>query len=202
MRSLIIDNFLPYPNVVRSWALQQSYVNCEAMSRALGSHTTWPGLRSNHVMDLDASYADHVLHSFSQIIHSNWSSPGAINIKSYFQLCVQQDGDSWVHQDNDVDVAAVLYLTPHAPVTSGTTTYTCRNLAQWHSLHIDEMRHINQQERKDLLDQLFEPMDCFGNMFNRLIVYPGSLFHKSNRYFGSSLESGRLTQVFFAKFGP
>jgi hypothetical protein len=151
-------------------------------------------------MDLDTAYADHVLHQFSQVLQQNYSPPSSISIKSYFQVCVQQDGDSWVHQDNDVDVAAVLYLSPHAPINSGTTTYRCIDLNKWHSLHIDDMRRINQQERRDLYNSLFEPVDCFGNVFNRLIVYPGAMFHKSNLYFGSTVESGRLTQVFFAKF--
>jgi hypothetical protein len=200
MRSLIIDNFLPYPQVVRSWALQQTFLNAAQMSDKLGVHTSWPGVRTDHVMDLDAAYADHVLNQISQLAQQNYSGAGGMNIKSYFQICTQQDGDSWVHQDNDVHVAGVLYLTPNAPISSGTTTYACRDPHQWHSLHIDQMRMINQTDRQDLYDQLFEPVDCFGNVFNRLIMYPGIMFHKSNLYFGSDKQTGRLTQVFFVKF--
>lgn len=199
MRSLVIDNFLPYPHVVRTWALNQTYMNAQEYSQKLGIHTSWPGRRTDHVMDLDSDYANHVLLEFQKTVHHNYSAH-SMSIRSYFQLCVQADGDSWVHQDNDVDIAGVLYLSPHAPVKSGTTTYTCKDPHTWGSLDIAQMKHINSQDRGDLYHTLFEPRDSFGNVFNRLIVYPGHVFHKSAEYFGTDLISGRLTQVFFARF--
>jgi hypothetical protein len=54
-------------------------------------------------------------------------------------------------------------------------------------------------ENKKLFEELFEPVDIIGNVFNRLIVYKGTEYHKSNNYFGDSVENGRLTQVFFIK---
>jgi hypothetical protein len=199
MQSLVIDNFLPYPNIVRKWAISQEYYNSENFSKRINSNTFWPGIRTDHVMDLDREYADTVLNKISSIA-SNCFSNSPLTIKSYFQICKLSDGDSWIHQDNDVDLAAVLYLNPDAPVSSGTTLYKCNNFNAWNSLDINTMTKINRIEEKELHDKMFTPVDVIGNIYNRLILYRGDIFHKSNDYFGTTKEDSRLTQVFFLKF--
>ena len=67
-------------------------------------------------------------------------------------------------------VAGLLYLTPNPPPDSGTIIYT-------------PPPHQEQ--------------DIVGNCFNRLLLYSADAYHKSNKYFGSSLRDGRLTQLFF-----
>lgn len=198
MQSLVINNFLHYPNVVRSWALKQQFYNAEQFSKKYNCNTSWPGIRTDHVMDLDLDYANYTLSQISNIA-ANFSS-GPASIKSYFQLCMESDGDSWIHQDNDVDLAGILYLSPNAPVTSGTTLYTCNDLAAWSNLDIDTMKQINRVQAKDMYNNLFTPTDVFGNVYNRFVLYRGDTFHKSNDYFGNSLETARLTQVFFITF--
>ena len=61
------------------------------------------------------------------------------------------------------------------------------------------LKTINTNENKQLYGELFEPIDIIGNVFNRLILYKGTEFHKSNDYFGNDIQDGRLTQVFFIK---
>ena len=202
MESLIINNFLPYPNVVRSWALSKEFVDAKEFSKRIGSNTMWPGLRSQHVMELDSAYANVILSQVSDIAKKFFlGNPYAnISIRSFFQICREQDGDSWIHQDNDVDVAGILYLSPDAPVSSGTTLYNCKDQAAWASLEINQMLKINRIEQTELYDKLFTPIDIIGNVYNRLVMYRGDIFHKSNDYFGSTFEDSRLTQVFFLKF--
>jgi hypothetical protein len=85
-----------------------------------------------------------------------------------FQLCFEND-DSWIHKD-DSEWAGVLYLTPNADVNSGTGIY----------------------------DQNQNLVTIIGNVYNRLVLYRGDLFHRSLVYgFGDTVETGRLTQVFF-----
>ncbi len=199
MQSLVIDNFLPYPNVVREWALTKTFYNSTQFSQRIGSSTTWPGKRTDHVVDLDAAYADDILTKISNIARKTFFD-APLSVRSYFQLCSQSDGDSWIHQDNDVDIAALLYLSPDAPINSGTTLYKCLDQAAWQNLTIGEMMKINRQEREDLYEKLFVPVDVIGNLYNRMVMYRGDIFHKSNDYFGSSKFDSRLTQVFFLKF--
>ncbi len=199
MQSLVLDNFLPYPNVVRSWALSNTFYNSEQFSHRIGSPTSWPGTRTDHVMDLDPAYADATLSSISAIARKVFFDR-ELSIRSYFQICKQSDGDSWIHQDNDVDIAAILYLSPLAPVSSGTTLYHCNDIKKWSQLDIDKMKQINRVEQTDLYNSLFTPVDVIGNIYNRLVMYRGDIFHKSNDYFGSTNSDSRLTQVFFMKF--
>jgi hypothetical protein len=150
-------------------------------------------------MDLDPAYADATLSQVSAIARKVFLDR-ELSIRSYFQICKQSDGDSWIHQDNDVDVAAILYLSPLAPVSSGTTLYHCNDIQKWSQLSIDAMKQINRVEQTELYDSLFTPVDIIGNVYNRLVMYRGDIFHKSNDYFGSTNADSRLTQVFFMKF--
>ena len=201
MQTIIIDNFLPYPNIIRQWALNQQYLNDKEYTAKIDKTTTWPGVRTEHVMELDMDYANVVLGRFVNYVNTLYPNPGKVvnTVQSYFQLCSAADGDSWVHQDNCVFAAGILYLSPNPPPDSGTILYRCKDLRKWNSLHISDMMKINRLEKKDLYDSLFEPIDSIGNVYNRLVIYSGDAFHKSNNYFGSNREDSRLTQVFFAK---
>jgi hypothetical protein len=199
MQSLVINDFLPYPNVVREWALSKEFYDCNQFSKRIGVSTNWPGIRTDHVMELDSAYANDILGKIS-IFARKFFYDAPVSIRSYFQICRSSDGDSWIHQDNDVDIAALLYLSPNAPVSSGTTLYECRDYTKWQNLSMDEMTKINRKERQDLYNDLFDPVDVIGNVYNRLVMYRGDIFHKSNDYFGTTKQDGRLTQVFFLKF--
>jgi hypothetical protein len=172
MNFIVIDNFLPYPNVVRSWALSQDWMDCERMTQETGHKNTWPGFRTKQVSELDNEYANVVLSRISTIANYNFGISGNIEIASSFQLTTKKDGDSWIHLDNDVQVAGLLYLSPNAPLGAGTTFY-------------NKPPH--------------EIVDTIGNVFNRLILYKADMYHKSTEYFGEDMQDGRLTQVFFIK---
>lgn len=204
MNTLIIDNFLPYPKQIRAWALQQEFLNAQQFTEKYQKHTDWPGSRTDHVFDLDNEYGNNVLTAVANII-TRMTGRNGVSIKSYFQLTLETDGDSWVHQDNNVDYAGLLYMNPNANPESGTTLYRCNDVDKWTSYMSDQegyqkLKTINSKEDVDLYKHLFTPIDIIGNVFNRLIIYKGDLYHKSNNYFGNTKEDGRLTQVFFITF--
>ena len=202
--TLIINNFLPYPKQVRVWALQQEFLNAKEFTKKYNKHTDWPGARTEHVFDLDNDYGNTVLTAISNIITQMTGKQG-INIKSYFQLTCENDGDSWVHQDTDIDYAGLLYLNPNAEPNSGTTLYKCNNVDKWTSFMSNQegyvkLKTINSKENVELYNELFTPVDYIGNVFNRLVIYKGDIYHKSSKYFGKTKEDGRLTQAFFITF--
>jgi len=170
MNMIIIDNFLPYPHVVREWALQQQYFDCKETSKIQGKETTWPGVRTNVIVDLDKQYADDVLSKISYLSSTFFGIPESCGIRSCFQVTTSKDGDSWIHKDDVGVVAGLLYLTPDPPPDSGTIIYT-------------PPPHLEH--------------DIVGNSFNRLLLYSANAYHKSNKYFGDNLRNGRLTQLFF-----
>lgn len=198
---LVRDNFITFPTIVRQWAINQRFYNAKEFTEKHGKFTDWPGRRTEHVMDLDQDYANTVLSNVANIARTFYGLSN-ISIRSYFQLTTEEDGDSWVHQDNNVLVAGILYLNINPPANSGTTLYRCKDVAKWESFMssgegYNTLKTINSQENKALYQELFEPRDTIANVFNRLVMYPGTEYHKSNNYFGSSPQDGRLTQVFF-----
>jgi len=172
MNLMVVDNFLPYPNIVRTWALQQQYYDCEEMSKKIGQKTEWPGVRTIGVNELDIHFANNVLGRFSHLAQHHFGLPPNIHIRSSFQITREKDGNSWIHMDHDVDVACLLYLSPDAPIDSGTILYT---------------------------PPPHKECDKIGNLYNRLIMYRSDIYHKSNVYFGDTLDNGRLTLVAFIK---
>tara|TARA_E500000331_G_scaffold338311_1_gene367395 strand:- start:2125 stop:2622 length:498 start_codon:yes stop_codon:yes gene_type:complete len=85
-----------------------------------------------------------------------------------YQLCLE-GAETWIHKD-DTEWAGVLYLSPDPPVDGGTVIF-------------DEEENV---------------VTMIGNVYNRLVLYRGDLLHRSLQPgFGNSVETGRLTQVFF-----
>lgn len=154
--TIIVDNFLEKPDVVRQSALGLDF-------SAIGPY---PGVRSDRA---DEDYERYVTEKLEKLLN--------LKIKEFkqdsfrFQLCLE-DAESWVHMD-ETDWAAILYLTPNAPYESGT------------GLYVDTGND-------------FKLVTGIGNIYNRLVIYPGKAFHQSILPgFGKSKETGRLTQVFF-----
>ncbi len=112
-----------------------------------------------------------------------------------FQYTTSRD-KSWIHNDGFNNWAAVCYLTPNAPVTSGTAFYK----------FFDGTRNSEESEargNKEIIDKASQDMtkwqlvDKIGNVFNRLIIFNSKNYHMSQDYFGTDKNDGRLFQVFF-----
>mgnify|MGYP003323762301 FL=1 len=159
---IVVDNFLTYPDKIREVALSFDYSNIQE---------SVPGVRSTNRAGGD--YEDLVTERFRSIFGSDieW----AWNQDSFtFQLC-KEGTKSWIHRDPVAEWAAVLYLTPNAPIDSGTGIFHKKDDGEW-ELNV-----------------------AIGNVYNRLVAYRGKMMYHSSIVsgFGDSLETGRLTQVFF-----
>ena len=117
------------------------------------------------------------------------------NYNGAFQYTTSRDR-SWVHVDSWNNWAGVLYLTPDAPLNSGTGLYRFE----------DGTRFDREQEirgNKDFISNCsqdvtkWELVDKVGNVFNRLVIFNANHFHSSMDYFGLDKDDGRLFQVFF-----
>ena len=60
---------------------------------------------------------------------------------------------------------------------------------------MDQKDHPSYQETQDYTK--WEMSDRLGNVYNRLVLYRGGLYHVSLDYFGKDMHDGRLFQVFF-----
>jgi hypothetical protein len=94
--------------------------------------------------------------------------------------------------------AAVLYLTPNAPLESGTAIY--QNKETKISMLDRNNPETDYNNSGDILSDLdkWEPIIRVSNIFNRMVMYRGEYYHRSMLPgFGENQYNGRLFQTFF-----
>jgi hypothetical protein len=112
-----------------------------------------------------------------------------------FQYTTSRDR-SWIHTDGFNNWAGIIYLTPDAPLSSGTAFYEFYDGTKCsRDTEILENKKETDNFSQDLTK--WKLVDKVGNVFNRLILFNSNRFHMSMDYFGDSKENGRLFQVFF-----
>jgi len=181
---LVIDDFYENPLEVREWVLNQDFP-------IVGNY---PGARTapfapEQVKDKIESY----IKPFAGKI-TKWStSDNQFNSNGCFQYTLKSN-NSWMHTDAEVtDWAGVLYLTPDAPLASGTGLFQFQDGSRY---SLDSGDKEAQNSNAGNMDA-WEEVDIIGNVFNRLILFNAQHWHRSLEYFGDTKENGRLFQTFF-----
>jgi hypothetical protein len=174
---IIVDDFYVNPDSVRSFALSQEF-NVKG---------NYPGARTKPFITNDVKEAIEYNMQFAGKI-TDWlnDDPNAA-YSGAFQIATANDR-TWIHADHYNMWAGVCYLTPDAPASSGTGLY--RHKATGQHSRVDKDYEGNDYTKWELFDRI-------GNKYNRLIIYPGNLFHASLDYFGDNNQNGRLFQTFF-----
>lgn len=185
VNSLIIDDFYSNPYEVREFALQQEF-------KVRGN---FPGERTESFLN------DNIKETIQFILEpiagqvTSWGGP----YTGSFQYTTAKDR-SWIHSDSYTDWAGVCYLTPDAPLSSGTGLFMHKEtgLRGWRHYEGEQDNPIYEIVSSESQDYTkWDMVDRVGNVFNRLILYRSENFHVSLDYFGKDKEDGRLFQVFF-----
>ncbi len=179
-----VDNFYQNPDEIRKFALEQSYVEGGFGRGFIGRRTEqqflFPGLKER----------------FEEIMGrkiSKWEEHG---MNGRFQ--VAWSGEPLVYHCDSQKWAGMLYLTPDAPYSCGTTLYAHKQTrartyynsgwdAAWKDVPGD--CHLDGTH--------FEPVDVLGNVYNRLVIFDASAIHSASQYFGTVMDNARLWQMFF-----
>ncbi len=183
--AIIIDDFLDDPDYIRDVALNAEY-------NLTGS---FPGSRT---YQCDEKYNEEIKNKLEAILktkivewtkHRNEKTDEIIDVDtSCFQLCLQ-DSKTWIHQDPN-EYTAILYLTPNAPIDSGTGVYMHKKTGI--------SRHIESDQVDDIDINNWQLIIFSGNVYNRLFIFRGDLYHRSVvPGFGTDKYTGRITQTFF-----
>ena len=185
--SYIIDNFYSDVDEVRNFALQQEYP----------VSGNYPGNRTKSFLNdsMKETIESIVSPFYGKVI--NWSED---SYTGSYQYTTSRDR-SWIHADQTTKWAGVCYLTPNAPLSSGTGLFkhipTGLTMAPKNpdgTYNIELLNQIN----KDSQDMTkWELVDRIANVYNRLVLYRGDHFHISLDYFGQDINDGRLFQTFF-----
>lgn len=178
-RVWVVDDFYQDPYAVREFALQQKFEDQSDWYKGRRTYDRWlmPGVKR--------AFENVMGHKIKE-----WESHG---MNGKFQYCVPEnplvfhyDSQSW---------AALIYLTPDAPFSTGTNLYAHRET---------RIRHIDEDPRADSCfsggfydSTKFEMVDTIGNVFNRLVIFDARSFHAAAGYFGKNIYDSRLFQIFF-----
>lgn len=186
VNAICVDNFYNDVDEVRKMALNMEF----------GVRGNYPGQRTEPV------YNEGVKNVINDIIRpyageiTRWET----EYTGAFQYTTAADR-SWVHADQTTSWAAVIYLTPDAPLSGGTGLFrhkeTGLTMAPKNPDGSYDMS-ILSEIYKDSQDMTkWEMTNFIGNVYNRLIMYRGDIFHTSLDYFGRDMYDGRLFQTFF-----
>lgn len=200
----VIDNFFDDPDMIRSFALAQSFDSPRG---------AYPGYRSEQIAELDKNLYDSINSRVLSLFFNQYKDALDIEVESQFQYIPEVWEGGWIHQDTDVyqrNVAGVIYLTPNAPLDAGTSIY--REISDpdyedlrlrnefYHRGTVDDMEKYRQA--RDRFNSNYERVLDIKNVYNRLIVYDCLEFHKESGFFGKEKEDARLTLVFFMTIRP
>lgn len=187
VNTLIIDDFYQNVDEVRDFALNQDF-------SVTGNY---PGNRTkSFANDNLKDYINDLIRPFAGDI-TFWSDN---EYNGAYQYTTQYER-SWIHADSNTSWAALVYLTPDAPISGGTGLFRHKRTG------LESSPILPDGERDDkLLDSIYvdsqdltkwEMTDRLANKYNRMVMYRGDLFHMSLDYFGTNKENGRLFQTFF-----
>jgi len=188
---IIIDNFYNNAMETRNYILTQEF-------KVRGNY---PGQRTrsfatNELKDIIQEYIlpfGGKINEFPMPDETNKDDNNIYN--GAFQYTTSRDR-SWIHVDGFNNWAGVLYMTPDAPLSSGTAFYKYKDGTTYET----DLKIMDNKVEIDAFSQdltRWEQIDRAGNIFNRLILFNSKRYHMSLDYFGNSKENGRLFQVFF-----
>jgi glycosyltransferase involved in cell wall biosynthesis len=177
-RLFVVDNFYSNPDEIRNYALTQvEYEEDNRWYKGLRSKTTYRAKGTKEAFE-------HIIGQKIVDFESGYNGVFQI-MRSHDQQVYHYDTQRW---------AGMIYLTPNAPLISGTRT---------HQSKVNGTRHRDESNadfafQGDFYDSTkFDIADSAANIYNRLLIMDAGAFHSAGPYFGNTKENGRLTHLFF-----
>jgi len=194
----VISDFYEKPDEIRKYALAQKYVYCHEM-KDLGY--VFPGSRTKELRELSQSLYEKVCKKLISVFHIPEHDVMRWQINTSFQIVEGEYGHGLIHQDQNTVFAGVLYLTPDAPLNSGTSLFR-KNKNYNEDLYWKKIKENDERfKRKEPIDfsyhEMFDEVVRVNNVYNSLILFEGDIHHCANQFFGETKHDSRLAQVFF-----
>lgn len=186
---IIVDNFYKDPDLIRSYAMKK--LNFENSDYHKGKRSS------------DRFILQGTKEKFEEIIGrnvTNWNYANYAN--GVFQYCTPMDPIVY-HVDTQT-YAAMVFLTPNAPLETGTAFYKSKYTGATEFEEGNFNEDTFQKTFKGLSNELnfydstqYELMDVAANVYNRLVLFNAKRIHAATKYFGDSIENARFFQLFF-----
>lgn len=196
----IIENFYEDPDAVCTFALNQKYQFRHQMSKDAGY--VFPGGRTKDLSLINKPLFEKVCAKIILIFHNAEHDHMRWLMTTSFQYVGAEYGRGVIHTDSNTIFAAVLYLSPDAPLNSGTSLFkpnkTFIEAKYEAALQANDKRFAEGKIAMDTAyHSMFDEIVNVKNVYNTLILYEGRHYHAANEFFGSTLKNARLAQVFF-----
>lgn len=186
---IVVDNFYDDPDSVRAYALQQEFKANEKYHK--GSRTEKRYIPS------------WVKGEFSRLLNKEVTE--FVGATGVFQYCVAKDNIVY-HYDTQM-YAAMVYLSPNAPLQTGTRTLKSKITGLTAAATDEDAARLGKT--KEELDALsfngnnfydrhnFEIVDTVANIYNRCVIFNAQSLHAATSYYGDTKENGRLFHLYF-----
>ncbi|KQT41462.1 MULTISPECIES: DUF6445 family protein [unclassified Methylophilus] len=195
----IVENFYDDPDAVRTFALSQKY---QYRHQLKDVPYVFPGARTKDLSVINKPLFEQVSNKIISLFHNPDHERMRWAISTNFQSVSEDYGRGVIHTDGNAVFAAVLYLSPDAPLDSGTSLFK-RNkqfdqTAYEKALNENDKRFAAGTIAMDTgYHSMFDEIVRINNVYNTLILYEGRHYHAANKFFGKTLKDSRLAQVFF-----
>jgi len=187
---IVVDDFYENPDEIRNFALSRRFA---------------PHLEYHKGQRTESKYIPNgikeTLEDLLRMKITSWEDQGANGV---FQFCTAED--ALVYHVDTQTYAAVVYLTPNAPASCGTTFFRSKSNGLLHSPTDEDAKKLNKS-KDELFFEIFknnfydktdlEVIDVVGNVYNRLVIWDAKLIHAASEYFGNQKENSRLFHMFF-----
>lgn len=200
----VFDGFFETPDLVRQFALSQKFNQTD--------DGRWPGYRSDPLSELNPGLFETFCFKLFKLFYNFDYTNLSWDVEASFQKVppmrkkdYKNINQGWIHSD-DAHFSGVIYLNKNFPPNTGTSIYRPKDI-DCLEFSIEEKckfylgEDISEEEYLAALtknnDQFVETIKV-ENIFNRLMVFEGEVFHGVPSFF-SETEEDRLTLVFFVK---
>jgi hypothetical protein len=195
----VISDFYEKPDEIRQYALRQKYTYRHELDKDLDY--VFPGCRTKELRDLSVSLYEKICKKLISVFHIPEHDLMQWQINTSFQIVEAEYGHGLIHQDQNTVFAGVLYLTPNAPLNSGTSLFK-KNASYDEALYLKTIKENDEHfKNKEPIDfsyhGMFDEVVRMNNVYNTLILFEGDIHHCANQFFGDNKQNSRLAQVFF-----
>ncbi len=117
----VISDFYEKPDEIRQYALRQKYTYRHELDADL--NYVYTGCRTKELRDISFSMYEKICKKLISVFHIPEHDLMQWQINTSFQIVEAEYGHGLIHQDQNTVFAGVLYLTPNAPLDSGTSLF-------------------------------------------------------------------------------
>jgi len=194
----VIENFYKNPDEIRNFALKQKFTYCHELTNI---DYVYPGCRTKDLFELDKTLYEKVCKKLVSVFHNTQQDQMRWAITTSFQVVEAKFGRGVLHQDDNTIFAGILYLTPDAPLNAGTSLFKPNKSFDEEKYRFAlKQNDINFKANKPVSTEfhsMFDETVRVNNVYNTMILFNAQTYHAANEFFGDSLKTGRMAQVFF-----